>query len=167
MNRLSLNQTDVERNRDLLREPEAGYETPCPGSVLALDSDIQWLEFIDGRVLWGHPDPLTFYAYCPDIFGDSAVPLDITYVNDHAPLDPEAPSMPLYPEEPAAMGLMSKGGEETAEPAKKLHGRPREYDEKRALQDLLKRLTPEQQKKVRELARQKRPDLLGGGKDGE
>lgn len=81
-----------------------GYEAygePLPGSVLKHDDDVFWLDNFPVRVIWGTDDPNVFLGYCPDIFGDMAVPLQAEYIQDRAPVDPQdLPAMPIYPEAP-------------------------------------------------------------------
>lgn len=157
MERLNLNQEDVERNRDTLREPEAASEQPCPGSHLKHDDDIQWLGFVNGRVLWGHPHPQTFYAYAPEIFGDAPVPLDIGYVNDRAPADPEETPMPLYPEEPPQQFAQQPGVADAAK--KKKPKKPDAEETKRILQELLKQIPPDAAKKARAYIREHKSEI--------
>lgn len=161
MDRLDLDQQKVEEMRDLLREPEAGHDQPCPGSVLKQNDDIEWLGFIRGRVLWGHPDPLYFYVYTPEVFGiDGYAALDVTYVDDRAPADPQETPMPLYPEAPsqqlAVQSAQQADGLDATKPQKP---KPSKEEVTAALTKLLQSLPKDVRKNAREYIRKHRSDI--------
>lgn len=144
MERLNINQARLEELRLTQSVPLPDYAEPLPGTALKLDDDVMWLEFAPMRVVWGIDDPGRFQGYSPDIFGDLLVSVEGQYINDRAPADPEETPMPIYPQQA-----------QQRQPAGQ-----KKHDPKRALQDLLKQLTPEYQQKVRALVREKRPELL-------
>lgn len=99
MERQDIDQERVEFWRaDYQTQPAyADYSEPLPGSRLKLDDDVMWLSGFPTRVIWGTDDPAIFLGYCPDIFGDYAVPMQAEYIEDRAPVDPEdLPAMPIY-----------------------------------------------------------------------
>lgn len=145
MDRLNIDQAVVETQRNVVKSfaVYADKSTPLPGTALKLDDDVEWLGFLPMRVLWGYETPDYFFAYCPDMDLDGYSYFDGIYITDRAPLDPEETPMPIYPQQTQQ---------------KQPHGA--KYDPKRALHDLLGRLDHEQQKRLRRLVRQKRPELL-------
>ena len=168
MNRLSINQADVDRHRSALVGQFPNAQKPCPGTVLKLDDDVSWMGFIKGRVVWGHDDPAQLHLYAPDIFGDFVPPLDVGYVDDRAPVDPgEAPLPILAPVEQQQEQAQDEGDDAGA---RQMGGvavrktRPK-LDPKKVIQAVLKALPPENAKFARERIRALRPDLLTGDKD--
>lgn len=148
--------TDIDQARvDFWRadyESQPAYEEhgePLPGSNLKHDDDVLWLDFFVCRVIWGTDDPTTFLGYSND-FGDYAVPLQAEYITDRAPLDPQETPMPIYP-------VQQQQQQRQATPAPKGGSA---HDKKKALQAVLKLLKPEDAKRVRELVRSKKPELL-------
>lgn len=144
MDRLNLNQARIEELRIEIQEwpVYADKSTPLPGTALKLDDDVEWLGLFPMRVLWGYETPDYFFAYCPDI-GDVYSYFEGTYITDRAPADPEETPMPVYPQQ-----------QQQRQEGKAKH------DPKRALHDLLKRIPPEAQKRVHEIVKRKRPELL-------
>lgn len=126
----------------------APYADPLPGSHLKLDDDVFWLADFPVRVVWGTDNPSFFLGYCPDIFGDYAVPLQAEYITDRAPADPQETPMPIYP-------VQQQQQQRQPTAADKHNGK------KKALQAALKSLPPEAAKKAREKIRALQPDLLG------
>lgn len=144
MDRLTLDETRIEELRDELRGYYPNNEKPIPVSALKVNDDVMWLGFIPMRVLWGHDHPDYFNAYSPDIFGDMTVNVEGQYITDRAPADSEETPMPIYPQQ-----------------AQQPQGK-KKHDAKDALKHLLKQLSPDAAKKVRALAKAKRPELLEG-----
>jgi hypothetical protein len=146
MDRLdNITQTLVDTLRTQLQtfDEYVGKTEPLPGSALKLDDDVMWLGVLPMRVLWGYETPDYYFAICPDIDPEGYSYFEGTYITDRAPLDPEETPMPIWPQQAQ----------------QKQHG-DKKHDPKRALHDLLKRLTPEQAKKVRAMFKAKRPELL-------
>lgn len=149
MDRLNYDQTRVEQVRTDVQNVStyAGKSTPLPGTALKLDDDVMWLDFLPLRVVWGYETSDFFFGYNPEVDIDAATYYDGIYITDRAPADSQETPMPIYPQQ-----------------AQQPQGNRKKHDPKRALQDLLKRLSPEAAKHVRELARAKRSELLD--KDG-
>lgn len=145
MDRLNISQSRVDELRAEQQTLTPDYADPAPASALKLDDDVEWLGFAMMRVVWGHEDPDYFIGYSPDIFGEYGISVEAQYVTDRAPADPEETPMPIYPQQ-----------QQQRQAAKKKH------DKKAALQHVLKQLDPEHAKKVRELVKQHKPELLEG-----
>ncbi len=143
MERLNIDQARLEELRLTQSTPLPSYSEPLPGTALKLDDDVMWLGFAPMRVAWGIDDPGSFQGYSPDIFGDMLVAVEGQYITDRAPKDPSETPMPIYPQQ-----------------AQQKQPQKQEYDPKRALRDLLKRLPHDAQKRVRALVQEKRPELL-------
>lgn len=141
MDRLTFDEERVEELRDELRDNYADYEKPLPGTPLKNGDDVMWLDFFPMRVLWGHDHPDYFNGYCPEYFGDAACNVEGHYITDRAPADPEETPMPIYPQQ-------------------QRQEQHHKHDKKKALQHVLKQLSPDAAKKVRALVRSKKPELL-------
>lgn len=157
---ITINQADVDRHRATLQTSYEGYDKPCPGSVLDHDDDVQWLGFISARVIWGYDDPNYFYAYCPEYFGDSPVPLDVGYVNDRAPADESETPMPLFPTSQVVQQQQQQN--QRPDDKGKGKGRGKCTDERGALEYALSQLSPKERKAARDKIRAVRPDLVQG-----
>ena len=147
MDRLTnITQTLVDTLRAQLQtfDEYVGKNVPLPGSALKLDDDVMWLGVLPMRVLWGYETPDYYFAICPDIDPSGYSYFEGTYITDRAPADPEETPMPIWPQQ-------------AQQPQQ--HGK-KKHDPKRALHELLQRLTPAQAKHVRALFKQKRPELL-------
>lgn len=157
MNRLqNLDQSRIDFHRGVAQQNYPDYAKPCPGTYLKVDDDVQWLGFVDGRVLWGHDEPQYFFLYAPDIFGDVAVPVDVGYVNDRAPADPQESPLPIF--EPSPQYAQQPG----ARDAQKSKGKTKTADAseaRRVLQETLKKLPKENAKQAREYIRTHRADI--------
>jgi hypothetical protein len=155
MQRLNISQASAEQFHDIIASMEVGYEQPCPGSNLKTYDDVQWLGFIDARILWGHPDPDSFYVYAPDFIGEGYGVLDVRYITDRAPVDENEPPFPIYPEEQVT--ALRRFGAPIAPDAAKLALNPHEV--KRALQKLIKSLPKDAQKTARAFVKKHRSDI--------
>lgn len=146
MDRLNVSQTRAEELRDECEANYPGYGDPVPASALKVFDDVLWLDgLFPMRIVWGHDHPDYFNAYCPEFFGEGSCNCEGTYVTDRAPADPNETPMPIFPQQ-----------------QQQRQGSAPAYDKKKALQHLLKQLSPTSAKKVRELVKQKRPELLDG-----
>lgn len=144
MDRLTnINDTQYQAVRTALTSAYPGKDTPLPGTALKLDDDVMWLGCIPLRVCWGYDTPEYFHGYNPDFDVDACAYYEGQYITDRAPADPQETPMPIYPQQ--------------AQQKQAAHDK---HDPKRALHDLLKRLSPEAQKKVRKLVQEARPELL-------
>jgi hypothetical protein len=146
MDRLNIDQSIVDALRTQVSQvgPYIGKSTPLPGTALKLDDDVMWLDVLPMRVLWGYEMDEYFHAYCPDMDLDGYSYFDGIYVTDRAPVDSQETPMPIYPQQ-------------AQQPQGKM-----KHDPKRALQSLLKRLAPDAAKRVRQLVKARRPELLEG-----
>jgi hypothetical protein len=151
MERLTLDTGDVDRIRTEVQTAYPSYGDPCPGSALKVDDDVMWLDVFEMRVLWGHDDAAYFNGFSPEWFGETNVVVAGEYVTDRAPADPMETPMPIYPEP-----MQARAAADAKTTAPKAHKR----DEKKALQHVLKQLSPEQAQKARALVKAKRPELL-------
>jgi hypothetical protein len=157
MDRLNLDQEQVEIRRAEVQGFYPDYPTPLPGTPLKIDDDVMWLGFVPGRVLWGHDHPDYFNMYSPEMFGETYLNVEGIYITDRAPADPNETPMPIYPETPPEMMAAKTTQQQQQQPQR---GAPKGHDEKKALQHVLKQLQPEQAKKLRELVKSTRPELL-------
>ena len=147
MDRMNLDEADVQFARDVARDTLPDYETPCPGSNLKVYDDINWYDVVFGRVLWGTDNPTFFYVCNPDVFGPQPVQLGADGITDRAPADPNETPMPIYPPQQFAQ-----------QPGVAKHHKP--SDPKEAVRKVLKQLDHEHAKKLRALIKDKRPELL-------
>lgn len=147
MDRLNIDATLCDSLRTQIQTfPEyQGKSTPLPGSLLKLDDDVMWLGCFAARVLWGYETPDYFFVICPDIDPDGYTYFDGQYVTDRAPADPNETPMPIWPQYAQQPGVRDRFAR---------------HDPKRALHDLIKRLTHEQAERVRAIVKAKRPELL-------
>ena len=155
MDRQDFDQSVVEATAAHCATLYPGYEQPCPETNLKLYDDVMWLDLFPMRVVGGTDDPDYFNGHCPMMLGDDPnmyIGSDAHYITDRAPLDPLETPMPIYPEPMQARAAQADAKTQTAKPHK--------HDEKKALQHVLKQLTPERAKTVRELVKAKRPGLL-------
>lgn len=162
----TIDQAEVERHRENLSAQEAGYDQPCPGSRLKLDDDVQWLGFVNARIVWGHPNDGAFYGYAPDVFGPETapVPLDVGYVNDRAPADSNEEPLPIYPEDPPQQFAQQPGVKEhlagkQGKGKGKTHKNPDAAEIKQALTKLLASLPKEAAKNLRQYVKKHRSDI--------
>lgn len=148
MDRMNLDETDVESARATARDTLPDYEEPLPGSNLKVYDDIRWYDVVDGRVLWGTDNPTFFYVCNPDVFGPQPVQLGADGITDRAPADPNETPMPIYPVQQFAQqpGVHDKG--------------KKKGDPKAAIRKVLAQLDHEHQKKFRALVKEKAPHLL-------
>jgi len=143
MQRLTLDEERVQFHYNYCAQVYPGYGDPLPGTALKQFDDIMWLDMFPMRVLWGHPDAPDFInAYGPEYFDDALMNIEGQYITDRAPFDPNETPMPIYPQQ--------------AQQAQ----RGQKHDKKRALRHVLKQLSPERAKKVRQLVRERYPELL-------
>ena len=90
----------------------------------------------------------------------SSVLLDVGYVNDRAPADPNEEPLPIYPEEPAQQFAQQPGVREHAQKkAKKTNANPSGDEVKQALTKLIQSLPKDAQKKFRAYVKQHRADI--------
>lgn len=148
MDRLSLDQERVEELRTECGTNYPGKDTPLPGTALKLDDDVIWLGLFPMRVVWGYDLETMFSGFSPEWFGDSIAVVEGQYITDRAPADPAETPMPIYPQQQQQRQAVGADGQ------------PSKHDKKAALQHLLKQLEPTAAKRVRELVKEKRPELL-------
>ena len=167
----TIDEERVTYHREDLRTLFPDYETPIPGSFLKHGDDVSWFG-MGVRVLWGTDDPLLFFGYNQDIFGDYAMPLQVEYVEDRAPADPEEEPMPIWPpdeEEPQPGQQHQAQGDDRerqmgggrrrhphAEPGQKRDAK----EARRALDQALDRAAEHWRERVLENVRKIRPDLF-------
>jgi hypothetical protein len=155
MDRITVNETKCEAQRQAAEAAYPNKSDPCPGTRLELNDDVLWLGFINARVLWGHDEAASFCGYAPDIFGEDVYAvLDVGYVSDRAPADPEAEPLPIFdPQQQLAQQPDAKRG---LKPRAK---NPDAAEVKRVLTELLATLPPEARKKARAYIKQHRGDI--------
>lgn len=98
MERLELDEAALAECTAFAQQYYPGRDSPCAGSTMQIGDDLVWAGCIVGRVVWGYDLPDWFVLHSPDWFGTSPLALDVGAVTDRAPLDPETPPFPIYPD---------------------------------------------------------------------
>lgn len=171
MERFEVDMTVILGIREELRAARPGSEEPLPGSYVKLDDQLFWLGCVPAHVLWRGDSDEEFIAYTPDLGMDRVgLPAGTRgeWIYDRAPVDPSEPPLPIYPPlEPPPEQQVQQVSDDRSDDARQMGGertahrkKPSLQDERRALDRVLDKLTPEQRDRAEALIRSNRPELL-------
>ncbi len=171
MDRFAVTEQRIETLTQWAQANNPSREDPLPGSNLKVGDQVLWLGFCRAQVLWGSTETTTFVGYSPLDFGDFPADLpagdDALYIDDRAPLDPQEPPLPIYPEEPPPELQMQQAEEHDGGRQMGGHGKHggvrRAYSleqAREAVKQVLDRLPEEHREKAREAIRNRKPEYL-------
>lgn len=166
MERFEVNMERVEELRDWARGNYPSGATILQGSVLKQDDQILWLGMAPCHVLWGAGVD-TFCVYSPDCFGDllAEVPCgwQAEYISDRAPVNPEEPPLPIFPEgQPPPEQMQQADADESERQMgdEKQRHKATLQEQRQAVAQVLAQLTDEQRAQAAAKIREKRPELV-------
>jgi hypothetical protein len=170
MERLALDEELIARLTAQAAQDYPDFQDPCPGSNLKPLDDVELYDVpeLSGRIVWGTGDPAWCLVYLPIIGVEALAPSEVVSFTDRAPVDPtEPPDIILPPPEPPPEGAQQEQaeGDERERQMGGEHVRRRKHrgslqEERASFTRFLSRLPADQQERVRERVRARRPELV-------
>lgn len=136
---------------------------PAPGSNLRLGDDLIWAGCIVGRIVWGYDTNDMYSVYSPEFFGTYPMVVDVYAITDRAPVEPDMPPFPIYPEPEQQHQQGAEHGHGHEQAGGKHHKGPRHFsveEQRKLLASALARMPEDKREAARAKIRAERPELL-------